>query len=98
MSVGLSIRRNRVFKSLHKPLTYMGIERRTFFCVCTAAIGAFNMFDSFLAAAVIFVGGAAFGYWVTNADPAFLTILVRSDKFKARYDAAKQQNSNVESR
>ncbi len=33
-------RRNRVFKSLHKPLTYLGVERDLFFFICVAAIGA----------------------------------------------------------
>lgn len=39
-----------------------------------------------------------FGYWVTNSDPSFLAILMRSEKFKARYDAAKQQVPMVEIR
>ena len=91
-------RRNQVFKSLHKPLTYMGIERRLFFFVCVAAVGAFNLFDSLIAGAIVFIGGASFGYWVTNEDPAFLAIFARSEKFKARYDAAKQQVPNVEIR
>jgi outer membrane protein assembly factor BamA len=30
-----------------------------------------------------------FGRWVTNADPAMLRILAQSERFKARYDAAK---------
>jgi phage-related holin len=93
-----SQRRNAVFKSLHKPLTYMGIERKVFFFVCVAGIGCFNLFDSLLAGAVVFLGGAIFGYWVTNEDPALLPILVRSEKFKIRYDAAKQQLPNVEIR
>jgi type IV secretory pathway TrbD component len=98
MADALSIRRNRVFKSLHKPLTYMGIERTIFFFVCVAAVGCFNLFNSLLAGIVVFVVGAIFGYWVTNADPAFLTILGKSEKFKIRYDAAKQQHPNVEIR
>ncbi len=32
-------RRNRVYKSLHKPLTYLGVERTLFFFVCVAAVG-----------------------------------------------------------
>jgi type IV secretory pathway TrbD component len=94
----LQTRRNRVFKSLHKPLTYMGIERTIFFFVAVAAVGFFNLFNSLLAGIVVFIGGAIFGYWVTNADPAFLRILARSEKFRARYDAAKQQTPNVEIR
>ena len=33
-------RTNRVFKSLHKPLTYMGVERTLFYFVCVGAVGA----------------------------------------------------------
>ena len=38
----------------------------------------------------VFVGGFAFGRWVTNSDPAFLSILAKSERYKPRYDAAKQ--------
>jgi len=33
-------RRNRVYKSLHKPLTYLGVERTLFYFVCVGAVGA----------------------------------------------------------
>jgi type IV secretory pathway TrbD component len=94
----INLRRNPVFKSLHKPLTYMGVERKLFFFICVGAIGCFNLFDSILAGAVVFIGGAIFGYWVTNQDPAFLLILARSERSKLRYDAAKQQTPSVEIR
>ena len=42
-----------------------------------------------------FIGGCIFGHWVTNSDPAFLKILGRSEKFKLRYDAAKQRVPNL---
>ena len=77
-------RTNRVFKSLHKPLTYLG------------AVGAFNLFNSILAGIAVFIGGFAFGHWVTNSDPAFLRILAKSERYKLRYDAAKQQVPPVE--
>jgi hypothetical protein len=32
-------RTNRVFKSLHKPLTYLGVERTLFYFVCVGAVG-----------------------------------------------------------
>jgi hypothetical protein len=72
-------RTNRVFKSLHKPLTYLGVERTLFYFVCVSAVGAFNLFN-----------------WVTNSDPAFLRILARSERYKLRYDAAKQSVPRVE--
>jgi type IV secretory pathway TrbD component len=83
-------RTNRVFKSLHKPLTYLGVERTLFYFVCVGAVGAFNLFNSILAGIAVFVGGFAFGHWVTNSDPAFLSILAKSERYKPRYDAAKQ--------
>jgi type IV secretory pathway TrbD component len=89
-------RKNRVYKSLHKPLTYLGVERTLFFFVCVGSVGAFNLFNSLLAGFAVFVGGFAFGHWVTNTDPAFLRIIARSDRFKTRYDAAKQTLPRVE--
>ena len=70
-------RTNRVFKSLHKPLTYLGVERTLFYFVCVGAVGAFNLFNSILAGIAVFIGGFAFGHWVTNSDPAFLRILAQ---------------------
>ena len=68
-------RKNRVYKSLHKPLTYLGVERTLFFFVCVGAVGAFNLFNSLLAGLAVFFGGFAFGHWVTNTDRAFLRII-----------------------
>jgi hypothetical protein len=50
-------RRNRVYKSLHKPLTYLGVERTLFYFVCVSAVGAFNLFNSVLAGLTVFIGG-----------------------------------------
>jgi len=50
-------RTNRVFKSLHKPLTYLGVERTLFYFVCVGAVSAFNLFNSILGGIVVFIGG-----------------------------------------
>jgi type IV secretory pathway TrbD component len=89
---------NRVYKSLHKPLTYLGIERSVFFIICVSAVGLFNIFNSILAGVAVFIGGYLFGAWVTEKDPVFLQILAKSEKFNLRYDAAKQKLPNVEIR
>ena len=91
-------RRNRVYKSLHKPLTYLGVERTLFFFICVAGVGTFNLFNSLLAGILVFLGGYAFGSWVTNTDPALLRILARSEKYKLRYDAHKQAEPRLEVR
>jgi Type IV secretory pathway, VirB3-like protein len=62
-------RRNRVYKSLHKPLTYLGVERTLFYFVCVGAVGVFNLFNSLLAGVAVFIGGFAFGHWVILGIP-----------------------------
>jgi len=99
MQTYATIRRsNRVYKSLNRPLTYLGVERTVFFFVCVAAVGAFNLFNSLLAGIAVFLGGFAFGTWVTNTDAAFLRILAKSNRYNTRYDAAKPTVPRVEVR
>jgi hypothetical protein len=56
----------------------------------------FNLFNSLVAGIAVFLGGFAFGHWVTASDRAFLRILAKSEKYKDRYDAAKQVIPRVE--
>ena len=49
-----------------------------------------------IAGIAVFIGGYAFGHWVTTSDPALLRILAKSEKYKLRYDAAKQGVPRVE--
>jgi len=96
MQISAQRRRNRVYKSLHKPLTYLGVERTLFYFVCVGTVGAFNLFNSLLAAVSVFIGGFVFGHWATNSDSAFLRILAKSERYNVRYDAAKQSIPQVE--
>jgi len=64
--------------------------------VCVGAVGAFNLFNSLLAGLAVFIGGFTFASWVTNSDPALLRILAKTERYKARYDAAKQNVPRVE--
>ena len=72
------------------------MERTLFYLVCVLAAGTFNLFNSLIAGVAVFVGGFAFGHWVTNTDPAFLRILAKSERYNVRYDAAKQSIPRVE--
>jgi zinc transporter ZupT len=40
-------------------------------------VGAFNLFNSILAGIAVFIGGFAFGHWVTNSDPAYQSTVKR---------------------
>src|ERR1700679_2814232 len=91
-----SRRSNRVFKSLHKPLTYLGVERTLFYFVCVGAVGTFNIFNSILAGIAIFIGGYVCGHGVPTTAAAFLRILAKSEKYNPRYAAAKPGVRRVE--
>src|SRR2546425_10909206 len=88
-------RTNRVFKSLHKPLTYLGVERTLFYFVCVGAVGAFNLFNSILAGIAVFIGGFALRQLGTNNDPVFLFFLGQVERYKSPSDAAAQHNPLV---
>ena len=91
-------RRNRVYKSLHRPLAVLGVERGLFFIITMTAVAVFNLFQSLLAAVLIFAVGFIAARAATDADPKLLTIVARSERLKARYDAMKQEFPRVEIR
>jgi type IV secretory pathway TrbD component len=91
-------RRHRVYRSLHRPLTVLGVERGLFFVITMAAVAVFNLLESFLAAAVVFAVGFIAARMATEADPQILTILARSERLKARYDAMKHEFPKVDVR
>jgi type IV secretory pathway VirB3-like protein len=79
-----------VYRSLLRPLTIAGVDRRLFFLALLVGAATFNLFYSFLAGCLL----AALVYacaWVSSArDPQMLQILLRSGQARPRYDAAKQ--------
>lgn len=87
-----------VYRSLHKPLTVLGVERGMLFTVAVLSGAVFNLMGSLLAAVVIFLAGYVAARIATKTDPRILTILFRSDRLKARYDAAKFEAVLVEVR
>jgi type IV secretory pathway TrbD component len=84
-----NIRFHRVYKSLNKPLTVWGAERRLFFLALVMGAATFNLFGSLLGGVLMFVSLFLLGRWATATDPQILRILLNSAKFKANYDPAK---------
>src|SRR5262245_963003 len=78
-----------VFRSLHRPLTICGVDRRLFFLALLVGAATFNLFYSFAAGCVLFATLYAFAWWSASRDPQMLQIILRSGKSRARYDAAK---------
>jgi hypothetical protein len=70
-------RTNRVFKSLHKPLTYLGVERTLFYFDCLGAVGDLNLFNSILAAIAVFIGRFASA---VGLQAAIRRLMLRLDK------------------
>lgn len=79
-----------VFKSINKPLTIWGIERRLFFLALMMGGATFTFFGSLLSGVLMFAGLSAFGRWATVIDPQILRILLNSSRFKTQYDPAKR--------
>ena len=87
---GLNVPEYRpVYRSLHRPLTICGVDRRLFFLALLVGAATFNLFFSFLAGCLLFSVLYAFSLWSTNLDPQMLQILLRSGLSRSRYDAAK---------
>ncbi len=78
-----------VYKSINKPLTIWGVERRLFFMAVVMGGATFNFFASLLSGIMMFAALYGFGRWATGADPQILRIVLNSSKFKAQYDPAK---------
>jgi type IV secretory pathway TrbD component len=78
-----------VYRSLHRPLTVCGVDRRLFFLALLVGAATFNLFYSFLAGCLLFAVLYAFAAWSTKHDPQMLQILFRSGGSRPRYDAAR---------
>ena len=81
---------NRVSKSINKPLTIWGAERRLFFLAVIVGAATFNFFASLVSGMVMFAGLYGFARWATRTDPQILRILLNSAKFRRHYDPARR--------
>jgi type IV secretory pathway TrbD component len=84
-----------VYRSINKPLTVWGVERRLFFLALAMGGATFNFFGSLLGGVSMFALLYLFCRWATARDPQILRILLNSSKFKCRYDPAKQEHSSL---
>jgi type IV secretory pathway TrbD component len=80
---------NPVYKSLNKPLTIWGAERRLFFVAALMGAATFNFFGSLLGGLLMFAALFVFARWATVRDPQILRILLNSAKFRPQYDPGK---------
>lgn len=78
-----------VYKSINKPLTIWGAERRLFFLALIMGGATFNFFGSLVSGLVMFLALYAFARWATATDIQMLRVLLNSSKFRTQYDPAK---------
>ena len=86
----------RVYKALHRPLTICGVDRRLFFLALLLGAATFNLFYSFVAGLLMFVGLYGSALWGTRRDPQMLRILLTSSSTQRRYDPGKHTRVDLE--
>ena len=86
----------QVHKALHRPLTVCGVDRRLFFLALLMGAAMFNLFYSFWAGVLVFVGLYGFALWATSHDPEMLRIVLASSGTRRRYDPGKHERFEVE--
>lgn len=85
-----------VYKSINKPLTIWGAERRLFFLALVMGAATFNFFGSLVGGLVMFIALYVFARWATATDPQILRILLNSSKFRTQYDPGKFQAFQIQ--
>jgi len=80
---------NLVHRSLSRPLTILGAERRLFFFAMCVGAGTFNLLGSLLGGLLMFLLLYFLARWATKTDPQILKLLLASAKSRNQYDPAK---------
>ena len=78
-----------VYRSMNKPLTIWGAERRLFLLALVIGAAMFNFFGSLLGGLVMFVALFSGARWITATDGQLLRIMLNSARFRTHYDPAK---------
>ena len=78
-----------VYRSVNRPLTVLGAERRLFFLALVMGAAAFNFFGSLVTGLLLFAALYALARWMTATDPQILRILLNSSRLRTQYDPAK---------
>jgi type IV secretory pathway TrbD component len=80
---------NLVHRSLSRPLTILGAERKLFFFAMCLGAGTFNLLNSLLGGVLIFLVLYLFARWATQTDPQILRFLLTAATLRSQYDPMK---------
>src|ERR1700720_3789326 len=86
---------NLVHRSLSRPLTILGAERRLFFFAMCLGAATFNLLGSLLGGLGIFLLLYFFAQWATRTDPQVLRFLLTAAKIRTQYDPMKFSPASV---
>jgi type IV secretory pathway TrbD component len=85
----MAMLRNPVFRSINRPLTILGAERKLFFFSLVMGASVFNLLNSLTGGLGIFLALYFFARWATSSDPQILRFLLNSAKVRTQYDPMK---------
>jgi type IV secretory pathway TrbD component len=80
---------NLVHRSLSRPLTILGAERKLFFFAMCLGAGTFNLLNSLLGGVLIFGLLYFLARWATQTDPQILRFLLTAATLRGQYDPMK---------
>ena len=80
---------NPVHRSLSRPLTILGAERKLFFFAMCLGAATFNLLGSLLGGVLIFVLLYFVARWATKTDPQILRFLLTAARLRSQYDPMK---------
>src|SRR5215470_1393686 len=82
-------RLNPVYRSISRPLTILGAERKLFFFAMCVGAATFNLLGSLLGGIFMFLLLYFIARWATETDPQILRFLLTSPKLRPQYDPSK---------
>jgi type IV secretory pathway TrbD component len=80
---------NLVHRSLSRPLTILGAERKLFFFSLCLGAATFNLLGSLLGGLLVFLMLYFVARWATATDPQILRFLLNAAKLRNQYDPMK---------
>src|SRR5271167_2958090 len=80
---------NQVQRSLSRPLTIGGAERKLFFFAMCLGAATFNLLASFLGGILMFLFLYWVARWATRTDPQILKLLLNRARVRNQYDPSK---------
>jgi len=80
---------HKVLRSLSRPLTILGAERKLFFCAMCLGAATFNLLNSLTGGLLIFLLLYSLARRATQTDPQILRFLLTAARVRAQYDPMK---------